>query len=84
MLNFRKPKPPSLQQQGASPPDPHYPTAAGGSAPPMRISGYVPGSEHRRAREFGLGTAQKRNVQLHFHVSAHTNCSNSSSENKNY
>ena len=44
------PQTPSLQQLGASPPDPHWPPAAGGSAPrppkqppPLRISGYAPG-----------------------------------------
>ena len=43
------PQTPSLQQLGASPPDPHWPAAAGGSAPrspqtapPLRISGYAP------------------------------------------
>ena len=45
------PQAPSLRQLGASPPDPHWPPAAGGSAPdppnsppPLRISGYAPGS----------------------------------------
>ena len=40
---------PSLRQLGASPPDPHWPPAAGGSAPrpskkttPLRFSGYAP------------------------------------------
>ena len=44
------PQTPSLRQLGASPPDPHWPPAAGGSAPrppkqppPLRISGYAPG-----------------------------------------
>ena len=38
----------NLQRLGASPPDPHWPPAAGGSAPrppkqpPLRISGYAP------------------------------------------
>ena len=43
------PQTPSLQRLGASPPDPHWPPAAGGSAPrppkqppPLRISGYAP------------------------------------------
>ena len=47
------PQTPSLRQLGASPPDPHWPPAAGGSAPrppkqppPLRISGYAPGSRH--------------------------------------
>ena len=42
---------PSLRRLGASPPDPHWPPAAGGSAPrppthspPLQISGYAPGS----------------------------------------
>ena len=53
MQNFRalglRPQTPSLQQLGASPPDPHWPPAAGGGAlrPPkqpssLRISGYAP------------------------------------------
>ena len=44
------PQTPSLRRLGASPPDPHWPPAAGGSAPkppkqppPLRISGYAPG-----------------------------------------
>ena len=43
------PQTPSLRRLGASPPDPHWPPAAGGSAPrppkqppPLRISGYAP------------------------------------------
>ena len=43
------PQTPSLRQLGASPPDPHWPSAAGGSAPrppntapPLQISGYAP------------------------------------------
>ena len=43
------PQTPSLRQLGASPPHPHWPPAAGGSAPrppkqppPLRISGYAP------------------------------------------
>ena len=47
------PQTPSLRQLGASPPDPHWPPAAGGSAPrppkqppPLRISGYAPGYFH--------------------------------------
>ena len=47
------PQTPSLRQLGASPPDPHWPPAAGGSAPrppkqppPLRISGYAPGSTY--------------------------------------
>ena len=45
------PQTPSLRQLGASPPDPHWLPAAGGSAPrppkqppPLRISGYAPAS----------------------------------------
>ena len=44
------PQTPSVRQRGASPPDPHWHPAAGGSAPrppkqppPLRISGYAPG-----------------------------------------
>ena len=44
------PQTPSLRRLGASPPDPHWPPAAGGSAPrppkqppPLPISGYAPG-----------------------------------------
>ena len=43
------PQTPSLRRLGALPPDPHWPPAAGGSAPrppkqppPLRISGYAP------------------------------------------
>ena len=44
------PQTPSLRQLEVSPPDPHWPPAAGGSAPrppntappPLRISGYAP------------------------------------------
>ena len=43
------PQTPSLRRLGASPPDPHWPPAAGGSAPrppkqppPLPISGYAP------------------------------------------
>ena len=35
------PQTPSLRQLGASPPDPHWPPAAG-APPPLRISGYAP------------------------------------------
>ena len=48
------PQTPSLRRLGASPPDPHWPPAAGGSAPkppkqppPLRISGYAPAINHR-------------------------------------
>ena len=52
------PQTPSLQRLGASPPDPHWPSAAGGSAPrppkqppPLRISGYAPALYTGRERQ---------------------------------
>ena len=52
------PQTPSLRWLGASPPDPHWPPAAGGSAPtppkqppPLRISGYAPGEDQYKKQQ---------------------------------
>ena len=50
----------NIRALGASPPDPHWPPAAGGSAPtppeqplpPLRISGYAPAYSRARRQLF--------------------------------